>query len=487
MSDLLPESFSPLQSIRSLLENSVQLRDALIQLPAGTTILYEGQENASVYILLEGEVILQKQDEKGNSVQIDHFTPGAFLGLTSFWSGTRSFVRSVCLTPVECLRLDRKAFDRQMQAGEAFGRSLQTLFIDNLSERYRRMVSLNLKVLSLSQELEQERNQLRVALQNLEEAQGRLVHQEKLATLGQLVAGIAHEINNPCAALVSSSAQLAETIEALLGQITEGKARDECRDLFHAGLQSGFVGAEEKRRRIAALQERFPSFTRPFVRRLAALPQVQLNQLLLPVAASEVGLSQQWERQLPFYEAGLLLHSVQLSGKRISDLVLSLKNYGRRGGEMKESVDLTATLHDTLRVLKSRLQPYRVHLELHPLPPVWINAGEISQVWTNILVNAVDAMTDRGDRPDGEIWITAQQAGQSAQVQIADSGPGIAAADLERIFDTNFTTKNSSKSFGLGLGLTISRNIITKNGGTLSAANRQQGGAVFTIKLPLKA
>lgn len=480
MSYSSPEPSSSLALIRSLLEGSAQLQSAVIHLPAGTAILSEGEANDSVYILLEGEVILQKRDELGKNIQTDHFTPGALLGLTSFWSGTRSFVSSVCLTQVSCLKLDRSTFDQQMQAGDAFSHSLQTLFIDNLSERYRRMVALNMKVVRLSRTLEAERDQLRTALQNLEEAQGRLVHQEKLATLGQLLSGIAHEINNPCAALVSSSEQLASTLQGLFAQLGASDCGGQHLDLLNAGLQSDFIGTDEKRQRLASIQARYPALPRPFARRLAALPEDYFHALLLPSATNEADVLRQWEPRLPFFEAGFLLHSVQLSGKRIGDLVLSLKNYGRRGGEIKEEVDLVTSMQDTLRVLRSKLQPHRVHLDASPLPSVWINPGEINQVWTNILINAADAMGS-----GGEIWISTRLNGRLTQVQIADNGPGIPDPDLERIFETNFTTKNSSKSFGLGLGLTISRNIVTKNGGTLTAINRPEGGAVFTVSLPL--
>lgn len=480
MKDMFSNASSPLKSIRALLEASASLQEAVVQLPAGTTILREGEKNDCVHILLDGQVVLKKRDEKGVDIEVDHFVPGSFLGLTSFWSGTLSFASSVCLTPVTCLRLDRKTFDQQMQAGDDFSRSLQTLFIDNLSERYRRMVSLNMKVVSLSQTLEEDRNELRVALKNLEEAQARLVHQEKLATLGQLLAGIAHEINNPCAALVSSSDQLAAALRALLARLKDGGYGDHCLEILEAGLSCYFIGTEEKRNRLAALQQRYPELLRPFARRLAALPQKYFDELLGGGDTSGENIRREWELKLLFFEVGFLLRSVQFSGKRIGDLVLSLKNYGRKGGEIREPVDVVTSLQDTLRVLQHRLQSYRIHFYAEPLPTVRINPGEINQVWTNIVLNAADAMPGGGD-----LWISADVEGGMVKVSIADSGPGIPESNLERIFEMNFTTKNSSKSFGLGLGLTIARNIVTKNGGYIQAGNRPEGGAVFTVRLPV--
>jgi signal transduction histidine kinase len=478
VSHIHPDRTNGLESIRLLLERTPSLRDVVVRFPAGSTILNEGEHNASVYILLEGEVTLHKRDLQGRSVQVDHFTPGALLGLTSFWSGTKSFVQSITVTEVQCLKLDRQTFDSHMQAGDDFSRSLQTLFIDNLSERYRRMVSLNLEVVTLSQALQEERNQLQKAIIDLEQTQSRLIHQEKLATLGQLLAGIAHEINNPCAALISSAEHLQETLHSLLNK--DSSLSNKTRELFLAGLNSQLLDSAEKRQRISSIEQHYPAISRSLARRLAQLPDVFLKPLL-SAKQSDTQLQKEWEDALAFFETGLLLHSVHLSGQRIGDLVASLKNYGRQGGTMRELVDIRKSIEDTLRVLNHKLQPYTLHLDLPELPLVWIHPGEISQVWTNILLNATDAMGGHGD-----IRITASSTNHFIQIQIADSGHGIPADHLDKIFETNFTTKNSSKSFGLGLGLTITRNIITKNGGTIEAANREDGhGAVFTIRLPV--
>ncbi len=462
-----------------LLDRSPILRDAVVYLPAGTTILNEGDHNSSIYILLEGEATLHKRDHQGRSIQVDHFRPGAFLGLTSFWSETRSFVQSISVTEVKCLKLDRQTFDSHMQAGDDFSRSLQTLFIDNLSERYRRMVNLNLEVVTLSQALKEERNQLQQAITDLEQTQNRLIHQEKLATLGQLLAGIAHEINNPCAALISSSEHLIGVLHTLFHSGSPLRISHKSRELFQAGLHSNFLDSGEKRERISRIERQYPAISRSFARRLAQLPDTFL-QPLLNSCPNEAQLQNEWEDSLAFFETGLLLHSVHLSGQRIGDLVASLKNYGRQGGTMRELVDIRKSIEDTLRVLHHKLQPYTLHLNIPELPQVWIHSGEISQVWTNLLLNAVDAMGSHGD-----INIKASASSHFIQIQIADSGPGIPMENLEKIFETNFTTKNSSKSFGLGLGLTISRNIITKNGGAIEAANRAEGGAIFTIRLPI--
>ena len=105
------------------------------------------------------------------------------------------------------------------------------------------------------------------------------------------------------------------------------------------------------------------------------------------------------------------------------------------------------------------------------LPEIEANEGELNQVWTNLLVNAMDAT------PEGQgLRISIQSNDRWLTVSIEDEGTGIASENLERIFETNFTTKKRGGSYGLGLGLSISRSIIENHGGSLSAVNRPEGG-----------
>src|SRR5690606_21780957 len=138
-------------------------------------------------------------------------------------------------------KLDRETFNDYMQRDDELSRSLYFLFIGNLSERYRRMVSLNLKIAFLSQTLEDERNQLKAAIENLNFTRNRLIHQEKLATLGQLVAGIAHEINNPCAALLRGIEQLGATIQSLFSEKGPLHEKGNEAALVQAGLTSDYL------------------------------------------------------------------------------------------------------------------------------------------------------------------------------------------------------------------------------------------------------
>ena len=162
--------------------------------------------------------------------------------------------------------------------------------------------------------------------------------------------------------------------------------------------------------------------------------------------------------------------------------MISLKNYGRQDQDIWEPTDLREGIRDTLTVLNNRLKHYAVRLQLDPIPITRRNAGEMNQVWTNLITNACQA-TPEG----GTITIsTATPPDESALfITVTDSGIGIPPDHLEQIFETNFTTKTSKSEFGLGLGLAISKEIIAKHDGRITAENMTNGGA-HIVRIPAR-
>jgi C4-dicarboxylate-specific signal transduction histidine kinase len=184
---------------------------------------------------------------------------------------------------------------------------------------------------------------------------------------------------------------------------------------------------------------------------------------------------------IPWFEIGMFLRNIEIASTRIGNLVSSLKGYSRQSKDDVERVDVRHGIEETLLLLGNRLKNVTVHLLLQDVPAVLVRPGEINQVWTNIVLNACDAMHDRGD-------LTIQTRGDeqgSVVISFADSGPGIPPDILPKIFEAHFTTKTASGSFGLGLGLAISNEIVRKHGGTIGFANHVTGtGATCTVTLP---
>lgn len=181
-----------------------------------------------------------------------------------------------------------------------------------------------------------------------------------------------------------------------------------------------------------------------------------------------------------YHELGTALRNVHTCSNRVSDIVQSLRSYVRTGQDMIGNVDVHEGLEDTLLLFGHAMRDIHVKRSYGELPHIECRVGELNQVWTNLISNALHAMGDGGtlrietDAPDPE----------HVRVRIIDSGKGIAPEVLDRIFDLHFTTKDGRVTFGLGMGLPICRQIISKNGGTMTVESKP-GETCFTVVLPI--
>lgn len=283
------------------------------------------------------------------------------------------------------------------------------------------------------EELRRRHGELQQAYARLASAQEQLLQSEKLASIGQLAAGIAHEINNPIGYVHSNLVSLRDYTSGLL-------------ELIHAYERALAPKLDEAT--LAALAEVRTRIDFDFVS--TDLPEL-INE-------SREGL------------------------ERVRRIVQDLKDFSHAGREAGwRRVDLHKGLESTLNIVWNDLK-YRARVErrLGSLPLVDCHPGEINQVFMNLLLNAGHAIGERGtitlssghDRERDEVWVS-----------VRDSGPGIPPEVMPRLFDPFFTTKPVGT--GTGLGLSISYGIVKKHGGRIEAANAPEGGAVFTVVLPV--
>jgi predicted CoA-binding protein/signal transduction histidine kinase len=314
---------------------------------------------------------------------------------------------------------------------------------------------------------------------------------EKMAQLGTLTAGIAHELNNPAAAVQRGADQLRQAIPDLLQA--------------HAGLQ-GQPLSEAQQERLAAMEQEAsrraaaPLDGDPLERsdREAELEswldsqKVDAPWELAPVLANlELDLERlraDFEPQaqvlvLRWLAANFtifsLIEELSQGAGRIGEIVKALKVYVYLDQAPVQPVDLHEGLDNTLVMLRSKLKSgVRVRREYAPGSlRIQAYGSELNQVWTNIIDNAVDAMDGRG-----EIALRTRLEGDWAEVEIEDNGPGIPQAIVEKIFSPFFTTKPVGK--GTGLGLNTSYNIVQKHGGAIKVYSRP-GKTVFQVRLPV--
>ena len=467
------------QLIKRIFDDTDHFKNYLQTYEKGTVLLKEGEQLEDVYLLLDGVVELyKKKPHSETQYPIIRLTPGSFIGIIAFTTGEPSLTTSIVEHTATVLKIPKKEVNLLFEKNEQFRKYMDELILANLLDRFRNTIILQMKLDSANNKLRSERNQVQQAYRELKEAQDRLIYQEKMATLGQLVAGFAHEVNNPTASLLRSTETLEGRISDLLIRF-EGQAKENqlAKKLYEAGKKAMYPDTATMREKMAEIKPLLRHAQAQQLRLLAQLPEHLLEEL----KAENTSADKELGFYLNHFEMGKMFQNIESAGVRIAGLVKSLKSYSRTDTDRQwEEIDIREGIHDTLQLTSNRIKYYDIDIDLPDIPKIRANPAALNQVWTNLILNAADAMGKKGaisvrcNNDDEKIW-----------VEITDSGPGISEDVIDKIFESNFSTKKSEVKFGLGLGLSISRDIIDQHGGTITAKNSNRGGAIFMVTLPL--
>jgi len=280
-----------------------------------------------------------------------------------------------------------------------------------------------------NQELRDRHQELEQTYQELARAQDQLIQSEKLASLGLLVAGVAHELNNPISFIHGNLDFIGEYVQRLKGIIEAYEAIE--------------LPNEPARRQVEALKKR------------------SSLDVILPTLDELIG-------------------SCKQGTDRVKKIVMDLRTFSRTDDVGPIMVDLHEGIETTLNLLSREYKDQlAVHRDYGDLPKVECYPGQLNQVFMNLLLNASQAISGKGD-----VWIKTTSQGQRVTVAIRDNGCGIPERELPKIFDPFFTTKKVGE--GMGMGLSIVYGIIEKHRGKIRVTSQVSEGTEFTVELPVR-
>jgi signal transduction histidine kinase len=426
-----------------------------MNLKAGETYARQGDPADAMFVILAG--LLQGRGEIGGESVAFDLEPGDVTGLLPFSRMKRFTVSGRAVTDSHALRFPSTMFPELVQKMPELTQRLVGLMSDRIRETTR---------------MEQQR--------------------DRLASLGKLSAGLAHELNNPASAAKRATSQLRHMLTKIRNASLElGK-----RDLSPAQkaeiekLEASFTRTDvipPDALTISDLEDQIDSLLRShgqndlwllaagLARRNIRPEEVESLFAELDADTARAALV----RISASVEIASLLHEIESSTSRISDLVGAIKEYTHMDQAPVQNVDVVKSLETTLTILNHKLKQGVAVQRDYPPVPLLVNSfgSELNQVWTNIIDNAIDAMHGKG-----ELRIRTYRDDGSAVVEISDNGPGIPEEVQPHIFEPFFTTKGVGE--GTGLGLDTVQRIVRKHRGNIQLSSKP-GDTRFQVWLPL--
>ena len=422
---------------------------------AGETYFRQSDPADAMFVILEGQ--LQLRGEIGGETAVFNMKTGDVTGVLPFSRMKQFTVAARAVTDVRVLRFPSSLFPELIQKMPELTQRLVGLMSDRIRETTRR---------------EQQR--------------------DRLASLGKLSAGLAHELNNPASAAKRAASQLRDALK----RIKEASHQLGSRDLTAAQkseiekLEASFIQRDEiplDALAVSDLEDQIDSLLRSHGQndmwQMAAelahrnIKPAALESLFATLDADTARAA--LVRIAASLEIATLLNEIESGTARMSDLVRAIKEYTYMDQAPLQNVDIVKSLETTLTIMNHKLKRGVAVKRDYEQGPLLVNSfgSELNQVWTNLIDNAIDAMKGKG-----ELRVRAHREDGNVVVEIIDNGPGISSDVQPHIFEPFFTTKGVGE--GTGLGLDTVQRIVKKHRGDIQVTSKP-GNTCFQVWLPL--
>ena len=430
-----------------------------VELAAGEVLFNEGDEGHVAYVVTAGEVEISKQTG-GREVLLAVRGDGSVIGEMALIDSAPRSATVAARSDTTLLAIGKEQLDALLATSATAARAM-----------------------------------FEMMLQRLRQNEGQLRQSERMAQLGTMTAGLAHELNNPAAAVRRGADQLREALDDYVSKVAALRVE----------------GIDPSDERIASL---FQPNLDP-ANEIGALERSDLEDELED-RLSELGVAEPWNLVPELVDAGVtvdtvdavveaygedsvedvlaaaaaagaalgLLHEVEEGARRLSAIVGALKSYAYLDQAPVQEIDVTKGIDDTLLILKSKLKNIKIVREYDDdLPEIQAFGSELNQVWTNLIDNAAYAL-DEAETSRPQITVRAYHEDGNVIVEVEDNGPGIPEDIQARVFDSFFTTKPPGSGTGLGLDITYGI-VVNKHRGDIRLRS-EPGATTFQVILPVK-
>lgn len=338
--------------------------------------------------------------------------------------------------------INDKQYNKLSEVKFAEGRNEIGLVNGSINDLLDRIQSNEGKLANINQQLEikvEERTaELQETLKELKNSQLQLIRSEKMATLGQMVAGVAHEVNTPLSYVQNNL--------EIIGQLTE-----QYEELIE--LVQGLKAAKTD----AATDGKIDKLLADIVR---ASDEIQEDDLST--------------------ELKELIKDSLFGVEQITEMVLNLRNFARLDESKVKTIDVRECIEASLKIAGNSIRHQEIFTDFAPTPEIKCSPSQINQVLVNLLNNAAQAM---GEKPNGKIEVRTRADDSHVYIDVSDNGKGMSAEVLNQIFEPFFTTKGAGE--GTGLGMAISQQIMEQHNGDIKAVSTEGVGTTFTLTLPI--